>query len=199
MSRPIAVYGAGGHGLMVADIAKALGFAPFFIDDGDNEWEKLDAFLQCPRHCPIALGVGDNETRKTIYERLVDHDIEIATLIHPSAVIGSNVKIAEGTVVMPGAVINAESRIGRGVIVNTAAVVEHECVVEDFVHLSPHVALAGRVRIGEQTHIGIGACVIQNIYIAQRCIVGAGAAVINHLPSRVTAVGVPARIIKERS
>lgn len=52
--------------------------------------------------------------------------------------------------------------------------------------------------IGKNTWLGIGSIVSNNIAIGQNAIVGAGAVVINDVPPNVTAVGVPARVIKNR-
>ncbi len=198
MDKKIAIYGAGGHGKVVADIAKTLDFDPFFVDDGDNEWMSFDRFLQYHSNHDVsmALGVGDNITRKEIYNRLTEYDISITTLIHPSAIIAPGVNIGTGTVVMPGVIINTQSQIGNGVIINTAAVIDHECTISDFVHLSPRATLAGGVKVGEKTHIGLGASIIQNIKIGTESVIGAGTVVIEDLPSRITAVGIPARVVK---
>jgi len=50
--------------------------------------------------------------------------------------------------------------------------------------------------IGEGCYIGMGANVIQGITIGPWSIIGAGAVVIRDIPPHVTAVGVPARVIK---
>jgi len=42
MSKSIYIYGASGHGLVVADIASSCGYDDvIFIDDGDNEYLKF--------------------------------------------------------------------------------------------------------------------------------------------------------------
>jgi acetyltransferase-like isoleucine patch superfamily enzyme len=74
--------------------------------------------------------------------------------------------------------------------------VHHDCVIDDFVNLNPGVTLAGNVHVGEGSFIGVGATVIENLVIGEGSIVGAGAVVIKDLPAHVTAVGVPARIVK---
>jgi len=65
------------------------------------------------------------------------------------------------------------------------------------VHISPGAHLAGHVHVGTLTHIGIGASVIQRVKIGRNVIIGAGAAVIDNIPDNVTAVGVPAKVLKQ--
>ena len=60
----------------------------------------------------------------------------------------------------------------------------------------PGRCLASNVHIDELTYIGGGASVIQGVRIGKGVIIGAGAAVIDNIPDNVTAVGVPARVIK---
>jgi acetyltransferase-like isoleucine patch superfamily enzyme len=68
--------------------------------------------------------------------------------------------------------------------------------VGDFVNLNPASTLAGNTRVADGCFIGAGATVIDRISIGAWTIVGAGAAVVRDLPDHVTAVGVPARVIK---
>ena len=75
---------------------------------------------------------------------------------------------------------------------------EHDNRIGDYVHLSPNATLCGTVTVGDLTHIGAGATVIQGMTIGSRSIIGAGATVVNDLAQDVTAVGVPARVIKQR-
>ena len=191
----IYIYGASGHGLVVADIARACGCGEIvFLDDAAG----LKFSEDLPKY-PVIIAIGDNKTRAKIQARVKAAGFEIAMLIHKSAIISPSAIIGEGSVVMPGAVINARARIGRGAIINSGAVIEHECEIGEFAHISPNAALAGGVRVGAFSHIGIGASVIQRLSIGQRCIIGAGAAVVRDIASDSVAVGVPARVIKKNS
>ena len=199
MDRKVAIYGASGHGKVVADIARAVGYEALFVDDGDNEYPTFDEFVKTyGSSIPVALGVGENRTREKIYRQLLENGFEVVTLIHPGASVSESASIEEGVVVMPGAVVNVDACIGIGAIVNSGAVIEHDCQLEHFVHISPNVALGGNVRVGYLTHIGIGSSVIQGIHIGKHCIIGAGAAVIEDIEDYSVAVGVPTKVIKRR-
>jgi acetyltransferase-like isoleucine patch superfamily enzyme len=52
------------------------------------------------------------------------------------------------------------------------------------------------VRIGAGCYIGAGATIIDRVTIGEWSTVGAGAVVVGDLPPFVTAVGVPAKVIK---
>lgn len=188
----IYIYGASGHGLVVTDIARACGYKEIiFIDDGKNEYLTFDD-IKDSTSIPIVIAIGDNKTRKELFNRVEKSGFEVVSLVHPSAIISLYSKIGRGTVVMPNVVVNANSIIGQGVILNTGCIIEHECVVSDFVHISPNVALAGDVKVGELTHIGIGSSVLQGIIIGKNSTIGGGSMVIKNIQDNRKVVGVPA-------
>ncbi len=203
MSERLIIIGAGGHGKVVSDIAARNGYSDIcFVDDkavGDcmgypiiGKCAQLDEFNDGKTEFVIA--VGGNSTRKHIAE---SYDLNWATLIHPSAQIGSHVTIGEGAVVMANAVINACASIGKHCIVNSGAIVEHDNVLGDYVHISPRAALGGTVTVGDGTHIGIGATVKNNIEICGKCLIGAGAVVVDNIVDSGIYVGVPAKKVGE--
>ncbi len=197
MKKSIYIYGASGHGLVVADIAKLSGYDDIiFVDDGENEFLSFDD-IKLKNDIPITLGIGDNKIRKFLFNKLLAFKFNIVSLIHPSAIISSSVYIGIGTIVMPMVAINAKTKIGNAVIVNTSSVIDHENIIGDFVHISPNVALAGNIRIEELTHIGIGTNIIQGITIKKECIVGAGSVVVKNIDKNKLAYGNPCKIIKE--
>ena len=197
MSKSIYIYGASGHGLVVADIARACGYNDIiFIDDGDNKYPTFDNIKEL-NHIPIAFGIGSNCIRAKLFEKVQKCGFEIVSLIHPSSIISSSVTIGKGTVVMPNVVVNAKATIGDGVILNTSCVVEHECIIDDFVHISPNVALAGDVKVGKYTHIGISSNVIQGIIIGNNTVIGAGSTVVKNIGNFKKAYGNPCREIED--
>ncbi|NPA61218.1 MAG: acetyltransferase [Epsilonproteobacteria bacterium] len=191
----IYIYGASGHGSVVADIARLVGYRAIFIDDGDNIHPPFES-IKFNIETPIALGVGDNRVREILFNRAVDAGFSVVPLIHKSAVIGSGVEIGAGAVVMANVVINSGATIGDGVILNSSSVIEHDTIVEDFVHISPNVTLAGGVRVGELTHIGVGSSIIQGISIGKSSIVGAGSVVVRDIPSYTISYGNPCRVVR---
>ncbi|MNO83440.1 putative acetyltransferase EpsM [compost metagenome] len=204
------IFGAGGHAKVVLDMLRANGDRILGVMDDrleSKEWNGLKVLgnlksLEKEENPNIGalfiIAIGQNESRKKVADFLEGKGAKFGTVIHPSAIVGSNCSIGAGTVIMPNAVINADTAIGRHVIINTSSSVDHDCLIHDFAHISPGAHLAGGVSVGTGAHVGIGANVIPGIKIGNETVVGAGAAVINDLPDRVTAVGVPAVIKKQR-
>jgi sugar O-acyltransferase (sialic acid O-acetyltransferase NeuD family) len=203
------VYGAGGHGKVVADVARSAGWTVAgFIDDRPDaagtrffgapvtSWASYLADRPSgPDVYPdvVALGIGDNAARERSHQRLQESGITVPLLVHATAVIAPSAVLQAGTVVMALAVVNPDAEVGPGAILNTGSVVEHDCRLGRFVHLSPNAALGGTVRIGDRTHIGLGAVVLPAVRVGADVRVGAGAVVHRDTADAVTMVGVPAR------
>jgi sugar O-acyltransferase (sialic acid O-acetyltransferase NeuD family) len=188
--KAIIIYGASGHGKVIADsIRKSGGDILGFVDDDESKWgtpyagrrvlggREYLTRLNETGDIEVIIGIGDNLARKRIFEKLAGGKIHFGVVVHPSAQVGQDVTIGEGTVVMANCVVNPETRIGRHCIVNTAATIDHDAIIHDFIHISPGAHLGGGVEVGDFTWIGLGASVINNIAIAENCIVGAGASV----------------------
>jgi sugar O-acyltransferase (sialic acid O-acetyltransferase NeuD family) len=203
--RELIIIGAGGHGRVVADIAKRMGKYPAinFVDDADikrvanipviGTFKDLLSNDNWLKTHDVFIAIGDYKKRKQLTEQLESLNATIPKLIHPSAVIAEDVAVGHGTAVMANAVINCGSKIGKGVIINTAATVDHDNIIGDYVHISPGSHLAGTVTVSEGTWIGIGATVINNLEITHDCMIGAGAVVVRSLIEPGTYAGVPAR------
>lgn len=199
MKDKLLIIGAGGHGRVVADIAEAMGkYSEIaFLDDGVIEKNPRFTVLggssvaaEKKDEYEVFVAIGNSRIRQRIMESL---NVDFATLIHPSAIIGSEVTIDAGTVVMPGAIINTGTTIGKGVIINTSSSVDHDCQIEDFCHIAVGTHLCGTVHVGEHTWIGAGATIIQSVNVCGNCMIGAGAVVVKDITESGTYVGVPVK------
>lgn len=199
------IYGAGGHGKVVAETAEAIGsFEPMqFVD---AEYARLNGTLRWPVCSPahVAIGadtcavvaIGRAERRMSLLDGLMAAGCMLPVLVHPAAWVSQTATCGEGTVIFAGAVIQADARLGRGVIVNTQASVDHDCVLADGVHICPGAHLAGNVRVGEGSWLGIGCVVKQGVRIGKSVTVGAGAVVLHDVDDGLTVAGCPARPIR---
>ncbi len=200
--RNLIIIGGGGHAKVIADIAIANKYNILgFLDDNPNNLEFLglnrlgciaDA-LKYSEKAKFIIAIGNNKIRKKINEK---YRLNYATLIHPSAIVGSDVAIGEGSVIMPNTVINTSTKIGKHCIINTCASVDHDNLISDFTHISPNATLCGTVKIGENCHVGAGATIINNINIFSNCTIGAGAVVTSNIENSGIYVGVPAKKIR---
>jgi acetyltransferase EpsM len=145
---------------------------------------------------------GDNEVRRRMVQKINQvqaSNVRAWTLRYPTAHVGTDVEVGSGTLLAPNTVLTTRVRIGSHCILNVRVSVSHDCRVGDFVNLNPAAVICGSVEIGDGSYIGAGAVVKERVRIGRGVTVGAGAVVIRDLADGVTAVGVPARVIKESS
>lgn len=202
MNKKIVIIGAGGHGRVVADIAKACGDTVLgFLDDSNTINNKVniigtsaDAEKYCDGETELFVAVGNCKIREKLMNGLPN--ARWYTAIHPSAIISPSALIGEGTCVMPNAVVNNSAVIGKGTIINTCASVDHDDVIGDFVHIACGAHLAGTVTVGNGTWVGIGSTISNNVSVCGNLMIGAGTVVVKDITEEGTYVGVPAKKIK---
>ena len=202
----LAVFGASGHGKVVADAAERCGWVVSFYDDNlsvsdrDNNWPVLGSFRDLLVHLEeydgVVVGIGNNAVRLEKSEALLSKGAPLVSVIHPEATISKYVRLNIGTVVMAGAVINVNSHLGLACIVNTGATIDHDCYLGDGVHISPGSNLAGEVRIGDLSWVGIGSAVRQQITIGSNSMIAAGATVVKDVPDNTSVAGTPAKTMR---
>ena len=207
----VVIIGAGAHGREIAEIlndnlTKVVGFIDDdlslhhqTIDDlpvlGDWTWfESLN-----PNEIKVICGSGFSDTRKRMVERAVELGLQFISAISPLAYVSPRAQLATGVVIYPYAVVRRGAMLGNHTVVNAGAIISHDVKIGSHVTINPGVNIAGNVTVGEGCYLGIGCNLIQGVEIGDWTTIGAGAAVIGDLPPRVTAVGVPANIIKSKS
>lgn len=144
------------------------------------------------------IAVGNTVAKRKIAINLESRGIKSPTIIHPSAIIGRNVKFGQGTIICASNVITVDIKFGQHVILNLDCTIGHDAVIQDFVTISPGSHISGNVQIGEGVDIGTGSTLIQGVQVGSWSILGAGSVVSKNIPQDVTAVGIPARPVKER-
>ncbi|MFZ5992729.1 MAG: acetyltransferase [Deinococcota bacterium] len=216
MAKDLVIFGTGGFAREVHQVVEDLNkdstqwnFRGFLDDNRDKYGSEVHGFpvlgggdwLARHPEVHIVVGVGSPKARESIVNRIreVVPNPLFATLIHPLAWVGNRVEIGEGSIICAGNLVTTDIKIYRHVILNIDCTVGHDSILRDFVTVNPSVNISGNVTIGRGAELGTGGAVIQGVTIGEETIVGAGAVVVRDLPSRVTAVGVPAKVIKEHS
>jgi UDP-perosamine 4-acetyltransferase len=200
-----------GHAKVVLEILQAAGEVEVmgFIDDDPakkgQEIRKLPilgSLAELPAiakksgiSCAI-VAIGHNIRRRELAAAVQAMGLELINAIHPTVHIDSDVQLGKGIYLGQGVIIITGSIVGDCVNIHTGTTIDHDNRIADGANLGPGVHTAGRVHIEKDAFLGAGTIVIPDGRIGEGSITGAGAVVTGTLPAHVTAVGVPAKVIK---
>jgi sugar O-acyltransferase (sialic acid O-acetyltransferase NeuD family) len=198
------IFGAGGHGRVVADAAIAAGrWLRVLASDRDPArctGELLPGVPLLPAYAATAaagaihVAIGNGASRAREIAALPAG--LLATVVHPLASVSRHASLGPGCFVAAQAVVGPKASLGVSVIVNHGAVVDHDVGVGDFSHIAPLAALGGGAQVGRRVLVGSGASVLPGVRIGDDVVIGAGAVVSRDLPEAGTYAGVPARRLK---
>lgn len=144
-------------------------------------------------------GVGNPRTRKLLAERTTALGVGFCTLIHPSARLSRWVEIGPGTIITAGNILTTQIKLGAHVLLNLDCSVGHDTAIDPYCNINPGCQISGTVRLEEGVDLGTGAVIVQGKTIGAWSIIGAGAVVTADIPSHVTAVGIPCKVIKQHA
>ena len=134
---------------------------------------KMSHYFYKHKHLILARYISEKAKRKTGIE------------IHPGATIGKRLFIDHGT----------------GVVIGETAIVGNDVTLFHGVTLGGTGKEKGKRHptIGNNVFIGSGAKVLGNIVVGNNVKIGANAVILKDVPSNVTIVGVPGKIVKTLS
>lgn len=202
--KKLIIIGAGSLGLMTLDVALEMNKYDSieFIDDKKEKNSLVYGFkvlggISTLKNIRVekfefVIAIANNKIRKQIAE---NHLLNYVNIIHPKSTISRLAKIGVGNIILPNTSVDPHTVINNHVIINKNNSLGHNVVMENYTQASPGCNLGGV--IGEGTFIGLGGTVLPEIKVGSYSIIGAGAVVTKNIPSKVTVVGVPAKIIKE--
>lgn len=207
----VVIFGAGGHGKVVADILekkqkyKIVGF----LDGGKSVDYEIFGYKvlgdenylnDIDRIYGGIVAIGDNWIRSIIVNKIlsIKPDFKFINAIHPSAEIGRGVSFGCGNVVMANAVINSDTKIGNHCIINTKSSVDHDNTIGDFVTFAPGSTVGGNGTYGDYSTVSLGAKIIHGINVGEHTVIGAGSVVVDDIEPYKVAYGTPAKVVRTR-
>jgi sugar O-acyltransferase (sialic acid O-acetyltransferase NeuD family) len=135
------------------------------------------------RYALVTVGqIKSPGTRMRLFDRLLELDFELPTIISPLAYVSKHASIGQGTIIMHHALVNAGAKVGNNCIINTKALVEHDAVIEDHCHISTGAVVNGGAFVGSDSFMGSNSVSLEGVTIGKKCVIGGGARVLTDLP-----------------
>ena len=209
----LCIYGAGGFGKEVYDIAARINKLknsweeilfvvdkPYVnekvykgrlicIDDIVNEMD-IDSF-------EIIIAGGEPGIRKKLFHKVKLMKLNIATLIDSTALVSDTAVLGEGVIIAPFSNITSSTVLGNNVSINAHTTVGHDIIIGNHSVISTNVTIGGNSTIGSETFIGLGAQTKEKLKIGSEVIIGMGAIVFKDIPDKMIALGNPARPMRQ--
>ncbi|ENU80974.1 hypothetical protein F975_00832 [Acinetobacter sp. ANC 3789] len=218
MTKLYAIYGASGCGRSLMPVARqqlARGDNSseiIFIDDALTQTMIINghramnytAFLnEAAEDKAVQISIANSYIRQKIANILEADKIALWSIFADNMVLMDQVEIGVGAALSPFVTITSNIKIGKCFHANLYSYVEHDCVIGDYVTFAPSVKCNGNIHIEDHVYIGTGAVIKQGtpdkpLVIGKGAVVGMGAVVTKSVPSGVTVVGNPARILEKR-
>ena len=147
------------------------------------------------------ITVGDNWSRYQIYNYIshVHPMFKFVNAIHPSVIVGNNVKFGFGIIAMAGVIFNPGADIGNFSFFATSAQIEHDCTICKFASVSAGSILGGHVHIKDYAAVTLGVTIVDRLTIGENAVIGSGSLVTKDIPDHVLAYGNPAKVIRTRA
>lgn len=210
---PLVIFGAGGLGREVLVLVQQLNEAGAgwtvagFYDDVAPATSSIAGLPYLgtaadlnatTRPLAVAVAVGSPAGRAAAVSQLTSPRLHFPVLMHPGVAARPHqrLQVGPGCIVQQGCILTCDVTLGRFVLLNLGCTIGHDAVLEDFCSLMPHVDVGGGAHFETGTYFGTKATVIQGVRVGAHSILGAGAVAVRDVPAHVTAVGVPARIVK---
>ncbi|MBN1382391.1 MAG: NeuD/PglB/VioB family sugar acetyltransferase [Deltaproteobacteria bacterium] len=211
---PLIIIGAGPQGRIIPDIVAARHDLELwgFVDVADEKRFLMADAVRFPIYGPDIFPDGlknrfpdafilithDSQRRSFLISQATEAKLPLANVIHPSAIISPQCRLGRGILIAPHVIIGPGAAISDHCIINSAATVDHDSILAENVILAPGVHLAGHVKVDTGANIGIGVSCIPGVKIGANSLVGAGSVVTKEIPANAVAVGVPAKVIRNR-
>ena len=143
----------------------------------------------------FVLSILDPKIKKKIADSMIQKGAKFYTLVHPTAVLGTNISLGNGVIVCPNCILTNDIEVGDFVFVNTSSTIGHDSKIGEYTSINGKVEITGNSDVGAGCLFGVGAKVIPNRKIADGVTVGAGSVVIRNIRTERTVFGNPAKSI----
>lgn len=196
---PVIILGAGGHGLVLADLVRSnpsfrvLGY----LDDGKARGDIVDGrpvlgkipditSICASQSVAVLNAVGfvtpDASLRTRFFRMASEAGALLPPFIHKSATVDPRATLGRGVQIHAGAVVGPDAVVEDGAMINTGAVISHHCHIGRHTHVAPGAVLAGAVSVGSESIVGMGVSAYLGITIGSGCVIENGVDLFKAVP-----------------
>lgn len=140
-------------------------------------FEKLETYYP-PNEVEVILGIGYsqmNDVRKKMFFACKKRGYNIASFVHPTAVVSKDIVLGEGNIILENTVIQPFVEIGAGNLFWHNVKIAHDDKIGSFNTFAQNTSVAGVVNIGNNCFFGNSSIILNRKNIADYTLVGAGA------------------------
>ena len=211
MEKVLGIYGAGGLGREVLELARLINLT-------HRRWKDIVFIVDAPREfsvdgsvvhgydvakerfaegLEVVLGVGEPSVRERLFDKVRRDAIPTPTLVHPQVHIPDSASLGRGVVVQFGCFVSVGVEVKDNVLLQPMCAIGHDCVLGEGCVISSFDSIAGGAKVGYGSYIGMGASVMEKVSIGDYCIIGMGSVVFKDIPDEMIAMGNPARPLRK--
>jgi len=139
--------------------------------------------------------IGDPATKLRVCGSLRARGARFLNLIHPTALLYSDVEHCEGLIVCAFSTVSTNVTLGSFVTINSHCGIGHDASLGDGSTLSSYCNIAGAAVLGEGVFMGSHAVVLPKIRVGDYSTIGAASVAMWPVRPHSTVVGVPAKRI----
>lgn len=207
----LCIYGAGGFGKEVYDIALRVNEVNlqwseiFFADDDDEKdivfyntrvysFDNILSNMDCGE-IEFIIAIGEPFLRDNLFQKLKCNGLSMATVVDPSSIISGTAQIFDGTIIAPNCMVSSSVVLGKNVTINCQSIIGHDCKIGENTFISSMVTVGGNCEINRNSYVGIGAQIKNGLTVGSEAIIGMGSIVHKNVPDSIIVMGNPARPI----
>jgi len=141
----------------------------------------------------LVMAIAHPPTKLAIADKLLARGASFLTLVHPTVIQSTNVRLGIGAVLCPNVVVSCDVTIGDFALLNIAVSVGHDAVIGRACTINSHADIMGYVRLGDAAFLGGHSAILPKATVGERAHVAAGTVVTRRVKPGATVMGVPAR------
>ena len=136
--------------------------------------------------------IGDPALKRHYCSLLEAKEAKFATLIHPTAQIGRDVVIGEGSIIAPFTQLSCDIQIGKHVTLGTFSGSAHDTRIGNWCQISGHCGINGNAVLEDGVFLGSHVCILPEAKVGAWSYVGAGSVVLRRVAPHTKVFGNPA-------